>query len=354
MHHVMGDMQVASDGTVDGWCWSPQRPTERLTVDILIDEYVVVSGDADTFRVDLEAAGIGDGRHAFVLRLPQGALGSGASCLVSARERVSLTVFGRRLHEPPPGPEEPWVTALRAELDAAASALSAMPRRDRTSGLPSRLRQAAGELAVILRAPDPVAAARALLARHPTTDLSAQADPATSLVVWAADAASAQRTLQAVAPAAQRLRAEVLLCQPGQDARMVLLASVTPGLVLALTPAASAVSALAAAAPQALAPWLLLADPEATGLSASGIADLLGRLDAADLGFAITQGLAATAPGSPRRLAAVTRLGLLAAVRPALLADADPAASDPVASLAHLAGRQTGWALVDEPWAAFA
>lgn len=353
-------MQVAADGSVDGWCWSPQRPAARLIVDILIDDSVVVTGEAAAFRIDLEAAGIGDGRHAFVLRLPQGALGRGGSCLVSGRERVSSVVFGRRLHEPAPGPEEPGIAALRAELAAISASLGALPRRRGPESVSQQLRQAAGELAAVLRNPgNSVAASRALLARHKRIELSIPRVPRASLVVWARDVVSMQRALNSLAPAARTLGAEVLACHTGEDARMLLLPSVTPGLVLVHAPAHSAVSALAAAAPQARAPWLLLVDPAAHELSASGIAHLLPQLDAMHIELALSdtvafaQSGASAESGRVRRLAASARLGLLAAVRPALAtAAADQAEPDMLGSLAHLAEAGGSWAIVDQPWPA--
>ncbi len=136
---------------------------------------------------------------------------------------------------------------------------------------------------------------------------------------------------------------------------MVLLPSVTRGLVLVHGPALSPILALAAAARQARTPWLLPVDPAVDDLSASGIAELLVQLNTADFELALPAGVVDAEPGRTRRLAATARLGLLAAVRPALAtAAADQARPEFLRSLAHLAARRKGWAVVDEPWPALA
>ncbi len=64
-------------GTVDnigaekiyGWAWHPDHPGERLRIEARLGSRVVVTARADFARPDLPPAGIGDGNHAFELRL---------------------------------------------------------------------------------------------------------------------------------------------------------------------------------------------------------------------------------------------------------------------------------------------
>jgi GT2 family glycosyltransferase len=65
-----GAIDQAFGLTVKGWCWAPADPGRMLSVTALLDGQPVARADADEFRADLANAGIGDGHHAFVLRLP--------------------------------------------------------------------------------------------------------------------------------------------------------------------------------------------------------------------------------------------------------------------------------------------
>ncbi len=80
------------DGHVDGlvgmglrgWAIDPQRPNAALTVELLCDDQVVGSAQADLFRDDLLLAGKGTGRCAFDLALPETVF-DGKPHLLSAR-----------------------------------------------------------------------------------------------------------------------------------------------------------------------------------------------------------------------------------------------------------------------------
>lgn len=54
-----------------GWVWNAAAPGERLGVELRLDERVLLAARADLERADLAGAGIGDGRHAFMLQLPR-------------------------------------------------------------------------------------------------------------------------------------------------------------------------------------------------------------------------------------------------------------------------------------------
>lgn len=66
---VTGHVDHAKNGHVQGWAYDPAQPQQDLKVEILCNDEVVAYGTADQFRVDLEKAGIGDGKHMFNLPL---------------------------------------------------------------------------------------------------------------------------------------------------------------------------------------------------------------------------------------------------------------------------------------------
>jgi len=66
---IIGHIDHAKRGHIQGWIYKPSQPQQRLKVEILCDNKVVAYGIADQFRQDLEQAGIGDGKHMFNLPL---------------------------------------------------------------------------------------------------------------------------------------------------------------------------------------------------------------------------------------------------------------------------------------------
>jgi hypothetical protein len=65
---------VQEDGLITGWCWDPDDASRSVRLQVFVDNDPVGSMLADTFRADLEAAGIGDGTHAFSFLLPWSAI----------------------------------------------------------------------------------------------------------------------------------------------------------------------------------------------------------------------------------------------------------------------------------------
>ena len=64
-----GFVDDAQPGLISGWVVNLKAPSERLSVDLVIDGVVVQSTIADQPRPDLAAAGMGDGLSAFTIRL---------------------------------------------------------------------------------------------------------------------------------------------------------------------------------------------------------------------------------------------------------------------------------------------
>src|SRR5271168_4622731 len=94
---ILGGADLDSDGVVYGWCWSPDRPDERLMVEILIDDEVVSRLIASRFREDVRHRKFGDGYHGFTATLTRQIAAGAKRVLISARERVSGTCFWHRM-----------------------------------------------------------------------------------------------------------------------------------------------------------------------------------------------------------------------------------------------------------------
>ena len=53
-----------------GWAWRSEEPDTPVAIDVLVDGIRVDGCRADMYRADLQAAGKGNGRHAFEMKLP--------------------------------------------------------------------------------------------------------------------------------------------------------------------------------------------------------------------------------------------------------------------------------------------
>ncbi len=334
-HHVQGDMRVAPDHTVDGWCWCPARPGVRLSVEVLVNGRVAATVRADLPRRDLRH--IGDGAYGFRVALPRAALDPGAPCIVAARAGEDATVFGQRRTDDVPGtPPDPALDASAAALDDVSAGLTALVRRAVPAGRAGPLAGACGELAVVLRAAmrtgSAIAVTRALLAREAAGVCWPRLqNPRASLIVPApATTEHAIERLRGLAGAARIAGAEILLADSGGDARTALLPSVVRGLRLVAACGPDAV--LAAAATAARGAWLVLLDG-AGPTSGTALQHLLDRLDAGGidcvLGAAMAGGLPVVDAAGP--------IGLMLAVRRERIGDP--------ATLARRAR-----ATVAEPW----
>lgn len=66
---VEGVFDAVRDCTAYGWAFARDQPERRIPVEILEGARVVGLGVAEHFRDDLKKSGLGDGRHAFAIRL---------------------------------------------------------------------------------------------------------------------------------------------------------------------------------------------------------------------------------------------------------------------------------------------
>ena len=123
----IGSIDHLEHDEISGWVWNPETPDEPADIEILDDDVVVLKVRAEQFRRDLLGAGVGNGRHGFVLRHLAGVLP-----LSRHRVRVRRASDGRDLPGSPA-----WI--IRPGLDdraidfmdqAVASALEVATRPD--------------------------------------------------------------------------------------------------------------------------------------------------------------------------------------------------------------------------------
>lgn len=88
--HLNGSLDHAgTDGRLEGWCWSPDEPDVHRELALLIDGREAARTVCDLPREDLRAAGIGDGRHAFLIELGPEAMQPGATVELTLQDVAS-------------------------------------------------------------------------------------------------------------------------------------------------------------------------------------------------------------------------------------------------------------------------
>lgn len=65
---VFGNFEGVIEGKAYGWAWMPDKPHDRLEIEVIYNGEVMGRGTADLYRSDLKTHGIGDGHHHF--RIP--------------------------------------------------------------------------------------------------------------------------------------------------------------------------------------------------------------------------------------------------------------------------------------------
>ncbi len=119
-HLLQGYIDEASSSRITGWVWNPQQPDSPITLDLADGDTRLARVMANQYRSDLRQAGIGDGRHAFLVPL-------GEELLASARNVLHLR-FAETGTEVPGSPviiERSGVAATSQafrELDLSGSA----------------------------------------------------------------------------------------------------------------------------------------------------------------------------------------------------------------------------------------
>ncbi len=67
-----GFVDRVTGAVVEGWVQCPDQPEDRVLVEVLMDGVTLGQALANRYRSDLEAAGLGSGRHAFEFQAPDG------------------------------------------------------------------------------------------------------------------------------------------------------------------------------------------------------------------------------------------------------------------------------------------
>jgi autotransporter-associated beta strand protein len=125
-----GPLEGCLDGidgsSIRGWAFNPARPAVPVLLEVLDGDGVIARVRANRYRDDLEAAQIGDGRHAFELHLA-----SGLSPAIRHELRVRRVSDGAELPNSPlaiearEGPD--LVAGARAVIEAAAARVTGNP-----------------------------------------------------------------------------------------------------------------------------------------------------------------------------------------------------------------------------------
>jgi hypothetical protein len=89
-----GYVDADSGDWLSGWVWDRRRPDEPIAIEVFVDGRRATATTAGLYRPDLEAAGKGNGRHAFRILLPP-LLGDGAAHRVEVRASESGVTLPR-------------------------------------------------------------------------------------------------------------------------------------------------------------------------------------------------------------------------------------------------------------------
>ncbi len=104
-----GRVDAIDQGRIFGWAFDPMAPEQRLTIRVLLDGKVIAEAVADRNRPDLRRNGIGDGKHAFEIALPDPVQARASELVV-----VALNGSGSEQALRVPQPDEQAAEALIA------------------------------------------------------------------------------------------------------------------------------------------------------------------------------------------------------------------------------------------------
>lgn len=132
-HKVAGFVDlIADDLTVKGWAWYPGQPKARAELEFVVNDEVAGSAIADLNRLDVAAAGIGDGHYGFSWQIPFPALVSPREIIVSVRDKADGTMLPNPLAIQPQDMVERLerfaAQAMQTQPDEATAALQAALR----------------------------------------------------------------------------------------------------------------------------------------------------------------------------------------------------------------------------------
>lgn len=81
---VNGRVDAIDQGRVFGWAFDPAEPHRRVAIRVILDGKTIAEATADRERPDLRRNGIGDGKHAFEIALPEPAASRTSDLVVVA------------------------------------------------------------------------------------------------------------------------------------------------------------------------------------------------------------------------------------------------------------------------------
>lgn len=122
---LQGFIDAIERGVVYGWAWNPQRPDERIKVEILHGDQHLATVTAEQFRSDLVDLEIGDGHHAFEFALPD-TLGAVRGSEIEVRFADSVVPLPRMQVRPMPRSRSDGASRADSEIVAALQARLAM------------------------------------------------------------------------------------------------------------------------------------------------------------------------------------------------------------------------------------
>jgi len=245
-----GEVQLRSGGVLQGWCWNPKRPTDRLVLEILIDERIISTFVASRFREDLRGRNIGDGYYGFIATIPKSLLDAGTNFVISARDRASGCCFWRQVRGQPGLPNDFAVRVTDAQRCLSRVAWSNRFRTLGKSSLTSRISTELGALGTHLRTTtkgldnrylSPIASARsALLRLTDPTALEIFRSPKVAVII-VADSTSNDvlSTISALVPTLKSMEASLLLIDRGLNADVALAPSLFRNLSYIFDPQAN-------------------------------------------------------------------------------------------------------------------
>jgi len=92
---LKGWLETVTDaGMVRGWALYPERPDERVEIEVLVDGLAAGCITASLLRADLREAGYGDGHHGFAFALPYLMMVQPRAMSVTARDRATGQAIG--------------------------------------------------------------------------------------------------------------------------------------------------------------------------------------------------------------------------------------------------------------------
>ena len=160
---VVGFVEAVTDARVLGWAWAPRSPAEPVTVELRLGDTVIAEAASDLPREDLARNGVGDGRHAFELPVPEAHRGRASELTVHARRAGGGAVL---LGMPaPPGGVGERLDQLQAAVGAVINSQRLLHRNIQAALLRRAEQDGSGDHAAHAALADQVTALQVFMGR---------------------------------------------------------------------------------------------------------------------------------------------------------------------------------------------